>query len=160
MSQRNSQAPPLALERFLPYRLSVLTNLVSSAIAGAYAERFGLTIAEWRVMAVLGRDPGLSAAEVGDRTAMDKVAVSRAVARLTRARRVARKVARVDRRRCVLELTAAGRAVYGEIVPWALAYERRLLEALSPAEANRLDVMLAKLHARAATLGPVEAAVE
>ena len=70
------------LERLLPYRLSVLSNRVSNAISSEYQRRFGLAITEWRVMAVLGRYPGLSAREVTERTAMDKVAVSRAVARL------------------------------------------------------------------------------
>ena len=47
-----NDAPALNLERFLPYRLSVLSNTVSSRIAKSYA-RFQLTIPEWRVMAVL-----------------------------------------------------------------------------------------------------------
>src|SRR3546814_1367690 len=72
----------LELERFLPYRLSVLSNRVSQKIADTYAERFGLAVTEWRVIAVLGRYPDLSAGAVAERTAMDKVAVSRAVARL------------------------------------------------------------------------------
>ncbi len=143
----------LDLERFLPYRLSVLSNVVSSALAGAYADRFALTIPEWRVMAVLGRSPGLSAAEVAERTAMDKVAVSRAVARLAAARRVARRVARSDRRCTELELTTAGRNVYNEIVPLALEYERRLLAALTPTEARSLDSVLGKLARHAA--GPL-----
>ncbi len=50
----------LELERFLPYRLSVLSNTVSQAIAATYERRFALTITEWRVMAVLGRYDGLS----------------------------------------------------------------------------------------------------
>src|SRR5215470_16697842 len=78
----------LDLDRFVPYRLSVLTNRVSSAIARHYSDRFDLSIPEWRVMAVLGQTPGLSAREVAARTAMDKVQVSRAVASLMRARRV------------------------------------------------------------------------
>lgn len=157
MSQRSTPTGrPLVLDRFLPYRLSVLSNLVSAAIAGAYAERFALTIPEWRVMAVLGLEPGLSAAGVGERTAMDKVAVSRAVARLVRSRRVTRRIARSDRRRSRLELTSAGRAVYAEIVPWALEYERRLLEALSSEDAASLESSLARLTARAAALGPAD----
>src|SRR3546814_281012 len=72
----------LDLERFLPYRLSVLSNRVSQTIADFYVERFGLAVTEWRVIAVLGRFAGLSANGVAVRTAMDKVAVSRAVARL------------------------------------------------------------------------------
>ena len=50
----------LDLGDFLPYRLSVLSNTVSTAIAGAYARRFGLTIAQWRVVAVLARSLGSS----------------------------------------------------------------------------------------------------
>src|SRR5438445_5347964 len=72
----------LELERFLPYRLSVLTNRISTAIARVYVRRFGLTVPEWRVMAVLGRFGEMPANAVCERTAMDKVRVSRAVARL------------------------------------------------------------------------------
>src|SRR5471030_719714 len=80
----------LDLDRFMPYRLSVLTNRVSHAIARHYSQRFSLSIPEWRDMAVLGQTPGLSAREVAARTAMDKVQVSRAVASLLRAKRIAR----------------------------------------------------------------------
>ncbi len=52
----------LELDEFVPYRLSVLSNRVSGAIARQYTERFGLTMAEWRVMAVLGGSPGLARA--------------------------------------------------------------------------------------------------
>ena len=72
----------LDFARFLPYRLSLLSNRISQTIADLYAERFGIGVTEWRVIAVLGRYPGLSAGAVAARTAMDKVAVSRAVARL------------------------------------------------------------------------------
>ena len=58
----------LILENFLPYRLSILSNTVSSMIATTYNKRFGLSIPEWRVIAVLGRFPGLSAVEVAERT--------------------------------------------------------------------------------------------
>jgi DNA-binding MarR family transcriptional regulator len=144
----------LDLGHFLPYRLSVLSNTVSSALAGAYARRFGLTIPQWRVVAVLARSPGLSAAGVAERTAMDKVAVSRAVAGLVRSGRVRRLVAAADRRRSVLTLTARGRAVYRRIVPLALAYERRLLTELSPTEQAQFDRLLGRLQKRSWLLGP------
>lgn len=146
--------PALDLEHFLPYRLSVLSNTVSSALAGAYARRFGLTIPQWRVIAVLARSPGLSAAGVAERTAMDKVAVSRAVTGLVRAGRVRRALAAADRRRSVLSLTARGMLVYGHIIPLALAYERRLLAELSPAEQLQFDALLSRLQKRSCLLGP------
>ena len=58
-------AERLVLERFVPYRLSILSNRVSRAIAARYAKAFDLTIPEWRVIAVLGRRPGLTALQDG-----------------------------------------------------------------------------------------------
>src|SRR5260221_14227701 len=78
----------LELERFLPYRLSVLTNRISTAIARIYVRRFALTVPEWRVMAVLGPFGAMPADAVCERTAMDKVRGSRAVARLAAAGRL------------------------------------------------------------------------
>lgn len=145
MPVTNDESDQLQLERFLPYRLSVLANSISAALAARYSARHDLTIPEWRVMAVLAREPGLAAAEVAQRTAMDKVAVSRAVARLLARGRLRRGRASGDRRRTRLELSAAGRGVYRRIVPWALEYERRLLRTLSPAETAGLDAALDKL---------------
>lgn len=137
----------LELERFLPYRLSVLSNTVSQAIAELYERRFALSITEWRVMAVLGRYDDLSAREVAERTAMDKVAVSRALARLIAAGRVRRLVAEHDKRQSVLRLTPLGWKVYDEVAPLALEHERRLLAHLDADEQRWLARILAKLWA-------------
>jgi DNA-binding MarR family transcriptional regulator len=139
----------LELERFLPYRLSVLSNRLSNAIARCYETRFQLSVTEWRVIAVLGRFPGLSANEVAERTAMDKVAVSRAVASLLESGRLQRSLHDSDRRRSVLELSEAGYAIFDAVVPLALAYERALLGALEPEERQTLIALLDKLSANA-----------
>jgi len=137
----------LDLEHFLPYRLSVLSNRISQSIARIYQQRFGLDVTEWRIMAVLGRYPDLSAVEVAERTAMDKVAISRAVARLLERGLLTRDVHGDDRRRSVLALSAAGGAVYDEIAPMALDYERRLLAGLADEDRECLDRVLARLDA-------------
>ena len=147
----------LHLERFLPYRLSVLSNTVSSAIAAAYFANFGLSIPEWRVVAVLAANPGLSAAEVTARTAMDKVAVSRAVATLLAAGRLRRTTALSDRRRTHLALTTRGLHDYAEVVPMALEYERHLVTPLSKRDRATLDRILRVLLGRAVELGPAHA---
>ena len=110
---------------------------------------FGLSIPEWRVMAVLGGTPGLSARDVAERTAMDKVQVSRAVESLVRARRVARTEDAEDGRISRLALTARGRAIYDEVVPLALHLEEVFLAALKPGERRQLDVLMAKLSRQA-----------
>ena len=145
-------ARKLQLEEFLPYRLSVLSNVVSSAIAATYSSRFGLSIPEWRTLAVLAVSPDLSAAQVAERTAMDKVAVSRAVSSLLRARRIERRFASADRRRSMLRLSADGKSVYERVVPLAVAYEQQLLAPLSAADRRALDRMLQVLAGRAAAL--------
>jgi DNA-binding MarR family transcriptional regulator len=143
----------LDLAHFVPYRLSVLSNRVSSAIARTYADRFDLTIPEWRCIAVLGGAPGLSAGEVAQRTAMDKVQVSRAIARLVENKRVARVVDAADGRVARLSLSAKGRAIYDEVAPLALELEAKFLDALSPAERASLDRIMTKLNAQVSLLG-------
>jgi len=135
----------LDLEHFLPYRLSVLSNRISQDIARLYAERFDLGVTEWRLLAVLGRYPGLSASELAERTAMDKVAVSRAVASLLAAGRLTRDTHGADRRRSVLELSEEGQRVYAEVAPAALAYERRLLSNLGAEDRAALSRLIALL---------------
>ena len=144
---------PIRLERFLPYRLSILSNAVSTAIAGAYRRRFSLSVPEWRVLAVLSLYPGLAAREVAERTRMDAVAVSRAVGRLLHDGRLRRSRAPADRRRSVLEVSPKGAAVYDRIAPLALRYERALVAVLSPTERAMLDRVLSRLLERAGDLG-------
>jgi DNA-binding MarR family transcriptional regulator len=141
----------LELERFLPYRLSVLSNTVSTRISRAYAGQFGLSIPEWRVIAVLARFPGLSAGDVAERTAMDKVMVSRAVAKLLKDGRISRKSA-ADRRAVHLALSPKGRAIYAKVVPVARGIEARLVSALEPEEGAALDRALTKLMGAAEAL--------
>ncbi len=149
----SARAAALRLERFVPYRLSVLANVISGSIAAAYAERFELTIPQWRVLAVLAEQPGASAAEVAQCTAMDKVAVSRAVQSLLRAGRLEREFAPTDRRRSRLRLSRAGLAVHAKVVPMALAYESALLQVLPSADRAALDRILSLLHERSRVIG-------
>ncbi|MEO5962274.1 MAG: MarR family winged helix-turn-helix transcriptional regulator [Thermomonas sp.] len=140
-----TQHAQLELKNFLPYRLSVLSNRISSTLAREYSQRFGLGVTEWRVMAVLGRNRGLSANEVAQRTAMDKVAVSRAVASLITAGRLLREFDENDRRRSVLRLSDAGYAVYDEVAPLALEFETHLLGGMPDEERDLLFRLLDRL---------------
>ena len=142
----------LILENFLPYRLAILSHTVSTTIAHVYDERFGLSIPEWRVIAVLGRYPGLSAVEVAERTLMDKVAVSRAVTKLIANGRIDRQFADADRRRSILNLSEEGRRVHNEVAPLALNFERELLAGLEEDERDKLDTIMDRLLARARAL--------
>jgi DNA-binding MarR family transcriptional regulator len=141
------------LDAFLPYRLSVTSNLVSRLFARRYAEEFGLTIAEWRVLAVIGADGTASASDVRTRTGMDKAKVSRAVSALLARRLLRRRPHPGDRRVEPLTLSATGRATFEAIVPRARALEAELTAGLPAAQAAALQVALRHLAARAAALG-------
>lgn len=152
MPDRAESTKTLELERFLPYRLSIVTNLVSRALARLYEHEYGLTVAEWRLIAILARFGPLSANGVCERTGMDKVRVSRAVARASARKLVSRDVDAEDRRRLVLALTPQGRAIHDRIVPMAMEREAELVEVLDEGELAQLMEMLGKLQRKATEL--------
>jgi DNA-binding MarR family transcriptional regulator len=147
LSKNNQILDDFLLEEFLPYRLSLLSNTVSQGISSIYRKAHGLSVTEWRVVAILGRFPGLTATEVINRGAMDKVAVSRAVKKLQERALVERSPQKSDRRRMPLKLTPeGGMPLFREVVPKALAYEQELISVLSNDELGRFKRMLGKLQ--------------
>lgn len=141
------------LERFLPYRLSLLTNTISQGIAASYRDEHDISITEWRILAVLGRFPGLTASEVTERTAMDKVAIHRAVKTLMQKDLLERKPDQSDRRRQQLFITPSkGKTVLNTVIPKAKQFENQLLETLSPTETRSLNSILNKLQNKSLTL--------
>jgi DNA-binding MarR family transcriptional regulator len=144
------------LAGFLPYQLSVASNAVSALIAERYRKRFGLKIAEWRVMAVLG-DEGETGGAMTQRgltaaTVMDKVAVNRAVKVLEQRGLIARVPNPEDGRSHLLALTGEGRSIHAEVMPLARATEAELLADLAPGDEEALRRLLGGLRARAMRL--------
>ena len=136
----------LNLAEFLPYQLSITSNAVSGVIAREYQARFGLKIPEWRIMAILAERGVMSQRELVAATLMDKVTVNRAVKGLVERGLVRRLPVLKDGRSHGLELNAAGEALYGEIVPAALAMDARLSGILSADERRQLSAMLRRMR--------------
>ena len=67
------------LHRFFPYLVRIYYRAVSEAVSSVYTEQFGLSVSEWRTMAVLGPYNSLSATQIVAQSSMDKVVVSRAI---------------------------------------------------------------------------------
>src|SRR5262249_2059907 len=128
-----SEAPLLKLEDFLPHRLNVLSSLGSQALTRVYG-RYGIGIAEWRVLVTLGENGAMTGKAIGAHTHMHKTKVSRAVAQLEQRRFVNRRTNRADLREAFLSLTPAGRAVYEELAPSALTFMERLAEVVAPGD--------------------------
>lgn len=152
-SQPKEATDTFRLEEFLPYRLAVTSGQVSRLFTRNYAENFGLTIPEWRVLAVVGRYETLSPSGVGELTAMDKVKVSRAAASLVSRGLVKQSQDPSDGRGRLLRLTRKGLSLHGKIVPEARDLESQIAEGLSKTEWSALGKALAKLSAHCEALG-------
>lgn len=150
MSKDAALAAPMPqgfeLGKYLPFRLTVLSNRLTRRVAHFYGEQFKLSASEWRIMAVLGQQGAMSVVAVIAHTTMDKVRVSRAVAKLLNAGLITRQSDPQDRRRAILDLTMAGQKMYQEIVPLVQDVESDMVAALSGAERAVLDSALAKIE--------------
>jgi DNA-binding MarR family transcriptional regulator len=144
----------LKLDAFLPYRLSVASNRVSGTIAGAYQARFGLRIPEWRLLTVLAEFGSMSQQALCGRTQMDKVTVSRAAISLHERALVTRTPNPDDQRSHLLDLSPEGWALYRQIAPQALEFERRIFASLNDEEQAQLRKMLERVEAAAAAISP------
>ncbi|MFT5134617.1 MAG: DNA-binding MarR family transcriptional regulator [Gammaproteobacteria bacterium] len=147
---------PLKLESFLPYRLSLLSNTVSSNIAATYQDKFGISMPEWRIMAVLAEYPDIAADEVCQRTQIEKSVVSRAVARLLKRHLIFREFDDKDKRRSILRLSETGLTVYDEVMPVTETFELKLIAKLSKDERKSLSILLDKLQTEAGNIDMVD----
>ena len=145
------------LETFLPYRLNQAAERVSQRFAAQYRARYRMTRPEWRALAALGSYGRMTATEIGANSSMHKTKVSRAVRALEEKRWLKRSEDMSDRRIEHLELTPAGKRIYGEMITLARAYEeemaRLLADGLRQLEAG-LAAIEAKLTPEPARRGP------
>ncbi|BAV64698.1 MarR family winged helix-turn-helix transcriptional regulator [Sphingobium cloacae] len=142
----------LRLDQFLPYRLSVAANRVSDAVAGAYERLFALSIPQWRLIAVLAESEGATQNELGQKTVMDKVTVSRAALALARRGLIVRSPNPRDGRSRRLFLSREGRALYRRIAPKALELEDQVFSSLSEEELARFRDILDHIARKAGAL--------
>ncbi len=139
----------LQLERYLPYRLSILSNRISALISEIYSDKFALSITEWRIMAVLGEYPDVSADEVSLKTQIEKSILSRAINKLVQRKLLQREFDPLDRRRSMLRLTATGLSVYDEVVPVSYDYEKALVSCFTDAEREQFSEFIDRLYQHA-----------
>ncbi len=118
------------LDDFLPYQLSELSRRVSAGFSRHYRDRYGISVAEWRVMAHLSQQEAVSVREIHRRVGLDKPKVSRAATRLEAAGYVTKVVNAADRRLVELTLTAQGRELIATLAPIAANYQARLMATM------------------------------
>ncbi|WGI22503.1 MarR family winged helix-turn-helix transcriptional regulator [Amylibacter sp. IMCC11727] len=132
-----------SLDDFLPYQLAVLSSRISREFSQVYAENFGLTVPEWRVIVHLHNTGPVSVREIQARVDMDKSKVSRAATRLEKSGHITKETNADDRRLLKLALTAKGHDLMTQIIPLAHSFEDKLTERLG-AENDEFRAILAK----------------
>ncbi len=152
-TKKNADRSILTLERYLPYRLSILSNRVSGRIAETYGDKFAISVTEWRIMAVLGEYPGISADEVSNKTQIEKSILSRAISKLLNRNLLNREIDPADKRRSMLKLSKTGQSVYDEIVPIAYDMEKELLNCFNAEETEAFSKLVDRLYEHARQLG-------
>jgi len=137
---------PFELKTFLPYRLSVLSNRMSQRLAAVYQKESDLDIPQWRVLVILASQDRMTATEVATAASMDKVRISRTVARLKEKGLVQERGCERDGRARRYRLTDAGRRLYRALLPKVRACEAEILAPLSQKDINSLHRILDKLE--------------
>jgi DNA-binding MarR family transcriptional regulator len=146
------RAATFSLTDFLPYKLAVVTESIARAFTENYGDKFNLTIPEWRALAVIAEFGTLSPTAVGQRTAMDKVKVSRAAQSLVAKGMLRQTQDPTDGRGRLLRLTRKGVATHARMVPVMIRMQATLFEDLSRAETAALDRVLTKIATRFETI--------
>jgi len=134
------------LNEFFPYQVHAFHLAVSGSLAAIYTERLGITVNEWRTMAVLGSEHTLSASEIVARTGMNKVVVSRAIKGLHNTGFLRRDIDGLDKRRAVLSLTQKGRQAFTTVLPLVRQREKDLLKGFTQDEKQTLLGLMRKVR--------------
>lgn len=124
----------LELARFIPYRLAALASKVVDSCADMYSRQFGVTIAQWRVLAVLAEHDTLHSKAIGEIASMDKSKVSRAVQQMEDRQLLVRQKDPSDNRASFLSLTEAGYDLYFQIVPQVKQWEEEFMSGVDESE--------------------------
>jgi len=134
------------IRELLSYRLHRVANLLSRGAELRYRREFGVSLWEWRTVALLGgAAEAQSLNELARAAGMDKSQMSRVVAGLTKKRIVVREADASDGRGIRLSLTAKGRTLYRKLIRAATERNDAFVGCLSARERAALDSIMAKL---------------
>jgi DNA-binding MarR family transcriptional regulator len=127
---------------FLPYRLLLVAKLLDRCTTRLLGTHYGLTVAEWRVLAQLSMDSPSTARQLAERAWVDRAEVSRAVSSLTAKGYVSRRDNPADRRSAILSVTRSGQELHDRIKPDRSAFHTALTSRLNPEDKESVDKAL------------------
>ena len=134
------------IRELLSYRLHQVANLLSRGAEMRYRREFGVSLWEWRTVALLGgaQEPQ-SLSDLARAAGVDKAQMSRVVSGLRSRKLVSREADENDGRGIRLSLTRAGAKLYQELIAAAAERNNAFLGCLSAKERASLDQIMQKL---------------
>lgn len=148
-SKPAAQAMEQDLRALTSFQLRQLANMYTKGTASVYERKFGLTLNEWRLIALLHASSELSLNRLAEQAQFDRGLTSRIVQALADRGFVDRRADSRDARGVAISLTEQGRELVGRIFPEALARNEQLLSCLTKNEREVLQKALQKLTVQA-----------
>jgi MarR family transcriptional regulator, organic hydroperoxide resistance regulator len=142
-----TRATKLDLGDYLPYLANRVGNIIADQFGATSLSPHGLSIAMWRVMAVLAANGSQRQTDLAELTSIDSSTLSRMVTRLVRMRLVTRSRSTKSNREVAVELSAKGKALVAELIPIARDYEAIAIAGLSREELDVLKSCLRRIYA-------------
>ncbi len=134
------------LDAVLPCQVATAAARVSRLFGRHYADHHGLSLPDWRVIAIVGRHAGISPSAVSERSVMDKVKVSRAAASLVKRGLLKQVQDPNDGRARRLHLTKRGENMLRDLVPLARQLESEVASSMSRSEWSSLRQALSRIN--------------
>jgi DNA-binding MarR family transcriptional regulator len=145
----------------LSYRVHVVANLLSRGAELRYRREFGVSLWEWRTIALLGAsDEALSLGHLARAAGIDKSQMSRVVSGLAKRRVVLRSADPGDGRGVRLALTKTGERLYAGLIRAAGQRDEKFRNCLTKEEKEALERALTKLAGQARALIEAERALK
>lgn len=149
---KNRLSDPQQHDDLLNHQLIRLGRIGGAPAIRICEGKFGVSRAQWRIVAVLTEDGPMSPTQLIRRTLIEPGRVSKLVTEVMGKRLVERVEDGTDRRRATLRVTAAGKKLYTQLFPQLAAINRRLMSVLDEGEAAMLEQCLRKLFDHAVAI--------
>ena len=119
---------------YLPYLVNRVGTIIAEQFGADALARHGLSIAEWRVLAVLASNGGQRQIDLADLTSIEASTLSRLVTRLMRMGLVTRTRSANSNREVVVKLSPKGQTLVARLIPIARDYEAAAIAGISASE--------------------------
>jgi DNA-binding MarR family transcriptional regulator len=137
----------LDLDNYLPYLVNRVGTIIAEQYGGEALAPYGLSIAMWRIMAVLASAGGQRQIDLAGLTSIEVSTLSRIVTRMVRIGVVSRTRSANSTREVVVKLTAKGNGQVARLIPIAQNYETVATAGLSPEDVAVLKRSLRRVYA-------------